>query len=60
MNAKTCKRLRRAAESATVGKPRLMYDVDYRHGGFISKRVSPLCTRGVYRLLKRAERERPV
>lgn len=50
MNAKLCKRLRRIAREATVGKPLVAYVVDAR--GCV--RLAPGCTRQIYRQLKRS------
>lgn len=49
MNAKLCKRLRRAAEDISVGQPRVVYT---KRAGMV--RLDPSCTRAVYHGLKKA------
>lgn len=49
MNRKACKKLRRAAESMSVGQPRKQY---YVHQGR-EYRLTAQCTRGIYKQMKR-------
>jgi len=53
MNSKLCKRLRRTAETRTVGKPVRRW-LRMRNGMIIN---DPNSTRGVYRALKREHRK---
>ena len=65
MNAKLCKKLRRAAERATVGKPARRYiRVPARstraYRTHTTLRINdPTSTRGVYRAMKRAVASTP-
>lgn len=60
MNSKKCKKMRRDAETLTVGLPALAYETKGVHPNKRSqythadcRRVSLNCTRGIYRKLKR-------
>jgi hypothetical protein len=65
MNGKLAKRLRQAAERATIGAPEREYEI-FRRGNMMigaegtpighkpdALRLSGACTRGVYRIIKR-------
>ena len=59
MNAKLCKKLRRAAERATVGKPARAWTwerVATKRANYFPRRIinHPQSTRGAYRHLKKA------
>ena len=59
MNAKKCKRLRRWAESLTVGMPAVAYT--YSRGGRrnkITRRLEPTCTRAIYQGMKDSQRRK--
>jgi hypothetical protein len=69
MNGKLAKRLRRAAETASVGAADRTYEVAHRGrpmfhlGTFLGHRPDSLrltanCTRGVYRIIKRLRARR--
>jgi hypothetical protein len=54
MNLKRAKTMRRAAEAATLGAPKVKYQGRKNsRGWFVQIRVDPACTRGVYRGFKK-------
>lgn len=54
MNGRVAKKLRRLAETATVGKPEVAYR---RRTHNETLRLKRDCTRGMYRVYKRVRRE---